>query len=211
MWPRRRPSKSGRRVQAHGSLILVGLLSVAGVMGSRQAAAEMSAPPAGTGGATSASGVVRAQAPDSSTPPNQNSGGLPATAAVSPDPAPSLPPVQGYSYAPGGRRDPFAVMLPRGGEPKEDLRNLPPLQRVSLSELNLIGIIWGGFGYTAMVQTSDGKGYTVRPGTRLGSNSGVVDAITTSAIVIHERLTDVYGNKQTREIVMRLHPKESQE
>ncbi|TKB74758.1 MAG: hypothetical protein E8D45_08180 [Nitrospira sp.] len=210
MWPRRRPSKRGLRVQAYGSLILAGLLSVAWVMGSRQAAAEMSAPPAGTGGATSAHGVVRAQAPDSSAPPNQISGGFPAS-ALSSGPAPSLPFANGYSYAPGGRRDPFAVMLPRGGEPKEDLRNLPPLQRVSLSELSLIGIIWGGFGYTAMVQTSDGKGYTVRPGTRLGSNSGVADSITTSAIVIHERLTDVYGNKQTREIVMRLHPKESQE
>lgn len=210
MWPRRRQSKRGWRVQAHGSLILVGLLGFVGVLVSRQAVADMSAPSAGSGGSASANGVVRAKLPDSSAPPNPISGGL-AASAVSPSPTPSLPSANGYSYAPGGRRDPFAVMLPSGREPKEDLRNLPPLQRVSLSELNLIGIIWGGFGYTAMVQTSDGKGYTVRPGTRLGSNNGVVDSITTSAIVIHEHLTDVYGNKQTREIVMRLHPKESQE
>ncbi len=158
----------------------------------------------------SSNGMVNAKLPDPATQPPPLAGGL--AAAGEPAVGGATPSVtNGYSYAPAGRRDPFTVVLPSGKDTKEDLRNLPPLQRVSLSELNLIGIIWGGFGYTAMVQTSDGKGYTVRPGTRLGPNNGVVDSITTSAIVVHEHLTDVYGNRQVREIVMRLHPKESQE
>jgi type IV pilus assembly protein PilP len=154
--------------------------------------------------------MVSAKLPDPSSQASPLAGGL-ASAAELPSAAAPSPGHNGYTYVPGGRRDPFGVVLPSGKDTKEDLRNLPPLQRVSLSELNLIGIIWGGFGYTAMVQTSDGKGYTVRPGTRLGSNNGVVDSITTSAIIVHEHLTDVYGNRQVREIVMRLHPKESQE
>ncbi len=155
-------------------------------------------------------GMVNTKPPDASSQPGPLAGG-PASTAESPSAAASPPGTNGYTYSQGGRRDPFSVVLPSGKDTKEDVRNLPPLQRVSLSELSLIGIIWGGFGYTAMVQTSDGKGYTVRPGTRLGSNNGVVDSITTSAVVVHEHLTDVYGHRQVRETVMRLHPKESQE
>ena len=62
-----------------------------------------------------------------------------------------------------------------------------------------------------MVQTPDGKGYTVRTGTRIGPNSGVVSSITENSIVVQERYTDVYGNKQVREYVKLLHPKEGSE
>jgi type IV pilus assembly protein PilP len=82
---------------------------------------------------------------------------------------------------------------------------------VGLTELNLIGIVWGGFGYSAMVQTPDGKGYTVKPGTRIGPNNGVVTAITENAVIVQERFADVYGNKQVREYVKRLHIKEGPE
>lgn len=123
----------------------------------------------------------------------------------------SQPSVPGeYSYNPSGRRDPFAIVLrdPKMGE--ENL-SLPPLQQLSLTELNLIGIVWGGFGYSAMVQAPDGKGYTVRQGTRVGPNGGAVSSITENAIVVQERFTDVYGNKQVREYVKLLHAKEGAE
>jgi type IV pilus assembly protein PilP len=115
-----------------------------------------------------------------------------------------------YSYNPSGRRDPFSVVLKdsRTGEPNQ---NLPPLQQLSLTELNVIGIVWGGFGYSAMVQAPDGKGYTVRQGTRVGPNGGAVSSITENAIVVQERFTDVYGNKQVREYVKLLHAKEGSE
>jgi type IV pilus assembly protein PilP len=94
------------------------------------------------------------------------------------------------------------------GEPNQ---SLPPLQQLSLTELNVIGIVWGGFGYSAMVQAPDGKGYTVRQGTRVGPNGGAVSSITENAIVVQERFTDVYGNKQVREYVKLLHAKEGSE
>jgi type IV pilus assembly protein PilP len=112
-----------------------------------------------------------------------------------------------YFYSPGGRRDPFAAIVERGaGALGED--ELPPLQRATLTELNLIGIMWGGFGYVAMVQTPDGKGYTVTRGTRIGPNKGVVRAVTDKAIVVEEQFTDIYGKKQVREFVKPLHAEE---
>ena len=113
-------------------------------------------------------------------------------------------------YDPAGRRDPFAPVLSQLAPGQVD-PTLPPLQRVGLTDMNLIAIIWGAYGYTAMVQTPDGNGYTVRKGTRVGPNSGVVSAVSEKGIIVQERFTDVYGRKQEREYVKLLHPKEGLE
>ena len=116
----------------------------------------------------------------------------------------------GVSYDPSGRRDPFLPMFQAGQQVELD-SSLPPLQRVGLTELSLIGVLWGNYGYTAMVQTPDGRGYSIRRGTRIGPNNGVVSSITERGIIVQERFTDVYGNKQEREYVKLLHPKEGTE
>jgi type IV pilus assembly protein PilP len=116
----------------------------------------------------------------------------------------------GGGYDPSGRRDPFAPIV-QDLQPGKTDTTLPPLQRVTLTELNLIAIVWGAYGYTAMVQTPEGHGYTVRRGTRIGQNNGVVSAVTERGIIIQERFTDVYGKKQEREHVKLLHPKEGSE
>ena len=121
-----------------------------------------------------------------------------------------LEPVSAHSYDPSGRRDPFAPVLQQLGLGPID-PTLPPLQRVGLTEMELIAVIWGAYGNTAMVQTPDGNGYTVRRGTRIGPNNGVVSAVTEKGIVVQERFTDVYGAKQEREYVKLLHPKEGVE
>jgi type IV pilus assembly protein PilP len=125
-----------------------------------------------------------------------------------PFPGTSLPSIGGYD--PAGRRDPFAPVLSQLSPGQVD-PTLPPLQRIGLTDMNLIAIIWGAYGYTAMVQTPDGNGYTVRKGTRIGPNSGVVSAVTEKGIIVQERFTDVYGRKQEREYVKFLHPKEGPE
>ena len=122
----------------------------------------------------------------------------------------TLEPVHAHSYDPSGRRDPFAPVLQQLGLGSIDPA-LPPLQRVGLTEMNLIAVVWGAYGHTAMVQTPDGNGYTVRRGTRIGPNNGVVSAVTDKGIVVQERFTDVYGSKQEREYVKLLHPKEGAE
>ncbi|NGZ08528.1 MAG: hypothetical protein CV088_03955 [Nitrospira sp. LK70] len=124
---------------------------------------------------------------------------------------PSVPDgVVGGGYDPSGRRDPFAPIVQELQPGKTDT-TLPPLQRVTLTELNLIAVVWGAYGYTAMVQTPEGHGYTVRRGTRIGQNNGVVSAVTERGIIVQERFTDVYGKKQEREHVKLLHPKEGSE
>ncbi len=120
-------------------------------------------------------------------------------------PAPPEPP--GYAYHPEGRRDPFMAIVMGDNKAAEVNLGIPPLQRVSLSELNVIGIIWGGFGYVAMVQTPDGRGYSVREGTRVGSGNGVVSSITSETLMVKEIIQDIYGRKEVREYVMLLHPK----
>ena len=121
-----------------------------------------------------------------------------------------LEPASAQSYDPAGRRDPFVPVLQQLGLGPID-PTLPPLQRVGLTEMNLIAVVWGAYGNTAMVQTPDGNGYTVRRGTRIGPNNGVVSAVTEKGIVVQERFTDVYGTKQEREYVKLLHPKEGVE
>lgn len=123
---------------------------------------------------------------------------------------PPLDGMVGAGYDPSGRRDPFSPVLLELQPGRMD-ENLPPLQRVALTELNLIAVVWGAYGYTAMVQTPEGHGYTVRRGTRVGQNNGVVSAVTERGIIVQERFTDVYGMKQEREYVKLLHPKEGSE
>lgn len=135
----------------------------------------------------------------------------PAEAAAPALPELSMPSaITGMGYDPSGRRDPFAPVVQELQPGKAD-PNLPPLQRVALTELNLIAVVWGSYGYTAMVQTPEGHGYTVRRGTRIGQNNGVVSAVTERGIIVQERFTDVYGKKQEREHVKLLHPKEGSE
>ena len=113
----------------------------------------------------------------------------------------------GYFYDPKGRRDPFQSMvqlLMRMRERSE----LPPLQRVELSDLKLLGIIWGGYGYYGLIQTPDGKGYTVKEGTLLGTNSGIIKSITEKQLIVSEPTIDMSGKTTTREIEILLRSKE---
>jgi len=151
-------------------------------------------------------------APETSRTAVVNATALPSeTSAQAPAQAPFLNGTAGANYDPAGRRDPFLPILQELQLGKVD-ESLPPLQRVALSEINLIAIVWGGtYGYLAMVQTPEGHGYTVKRGTKIGHNNGVVSAVTERGIIVEERFTDLYGTKQEREYVKLLHPKEGSE
>lgn len=127
----------------------------------------------------------------------------PITAAI---PAPPVV-VEGYTYDPKSRRDPFQP-LTRLVKIDRTRLEMPPLQRVQLSDLKLMGIIWGGYGYYGLVRTPDGKGYTVKEGMLMGTNNGVISAITDKAVTVSEPSIDIAGNKSTKEIVILLRPKE---
>lgn len=110
-----------------------------------------------------------------------------------------------FQYNPDGRRDPFKSIIV-SSEKHASAENLPPLQRKELAELKLIGIVWGGFGYGAVIQTPDGKGYSVRKGTRIGLNNGIISRITNKEVVVQEKYVDIFNESKMRDIVMELHP-----
>ena len=115
--------------------------------------------------------------------------------------------VDGYTYDPKSRREPFQslarlVKIVKKGE------EVPPLQLVQISDLKLLGIIWGGYGYHGLVRTPDGKGYTVKEGMLMGTNNGVISAITDKAVIVSEPSIDITGNKITKDVEILLRPKE---
>jgi type IV pilus assembly protein PilP len=137
-------------------------------------------------------------------PGTATNGHIPAgdlNGALSPD---------GYSYDPKSRRDPFQSMA-KLLKASQNRAELPPLQRVELSDVKLIGIISDHSGYYGLIQTPDGKGYTVRVGTLMGTNNGTIKNISEQKIIVAEPTLDVMGKMTTREIEILQRPKEGTE
>ncbi len=114
-----------------------------------------------------------------------------------------------YSYNPAGRRDPFAPIIVKESK-KGKGGDRPPLERYNIAEFKLTGIIWGGFGYNAMLEGPDGKGYFVRVGAILGPNRGVVKKITQNTMVVEEKYKTYTGETQRKEIVVELRKKQEE-
>jgi type IV pilus assembly protein PilP len=123
------------------------------------------------------------------------------------EPAAETQPAPIYSYHPAGRRDPFTPIIVKE-ENRVALGAKTPLERFPISEFKLVGIVWGGLGYHAMLEGPDGKGYFVRRGMRIGPNRGVIRKITERAMIIVETYKDPSGEKSTKEIVVELSKKQ---
>ncbi len=93
-------------------------------------------------------------------------------------------------------------------EKKVRTSELPPLERYNINEFKLTGIVWGGFGYNAIFEGPDGKGYFLRVGTIVGPNRGVVKKITQNSVVIEEKYKTFSGETQRKEIVVELQRKQ---
>ncbi len=114
--------------------------------------------------------------------------------------------LESYSYRPAGRRDPFRSLLIR----ERKVKGTTPLQQRGLGEINLVGIVWEGTGYAAMVETPDGKGYSIRVGTLVGLSGGRVKKITGNSVVIEEAYTDSNGVRRSKETMIELRTKEEE-
>ena len=162
----------------------------------------MPAPPAQAGGAAK---ELPKPAATVGVPPVPGVPGTPVAAAA---PAPTaVEAMEGYSYDPKSRRDPFQS-LTRLIKVDKTRAEMPPLQRIQISDLKLLGIMWGGYGYYGLVQTPDGKGYTVKEGMLMGTNNGVITTITDKAIIVSEPSVDITGKKITKDLEILLRPKE---
>lgn len=106
-----------------------------------------------------------------------------------------------FVYDPTGKRDPF---LQFDLTPKISLiGEISPLQSFSLGQLKLTAVLMDlGREPKAIVEDSNGKGYTVVPGTLIGNSRGVVIGIEADKVKVLETSVDFAGNE--RQIVSEL-------
>jgi Tfp pilus assembly protein PilP len=118
--------------------------------------------------------------------------------------------MDGYTYDAKSRRDPFQSMV-KLLKLSQTKGELPPLQRLELSDVKLIGIVSDASGYYGLIQTPDGKGYTVRVGTPMGTNNGTIRLISEQRVVVAEPTIDTHGKVASRDIEILQRPKEGTE
>lgn len=101
-------------------------------------------------------------------------------------------------------RDPFRPMTLRAKVNTRARENLSPLERLDLSQLKVVGIIWDIKEPRAMVEDTAGLGYVVKVGTPIGSNDGNVKAIHRNQVIVEESTADIYGVRRKRDVNMNL-------
>jgi Tfp pilus assembly protein PilP len=113
-------------------------------------------------------------------------------------------------YNPKGKIDPFEPLFKETPEvavvKKEHKKRTPrtPLERIDISQLKLVGIILAKSGNRALVEEASGKGYVIKTGTYLGTNSGKVVKIEKDKVIVAEEYEDVLGNVTTRNTEIKL-------
>lgn len=128
------------------------------------------------------------------------------------------PPLEGEEasvYRPRSERDPFKSFVttraPVATGAKKALEIKTPLQRYSLDQLKVVGIISGGDMRRALLEDDVGKGYVVTKGDAVGSEGGKITAIEHDRIVIQSTYRDVLGNQKVRQITKKLYVSEEGE
>ncbi|MGA1874001.1 MAG: pilus assembly protein PilP [bacterium] len=104
------------------------------------------------------------------------------------------------------RRDPFKSPLFVSKAASEVPAS--PLLKYALSEFKLVGIVWGGLGRSAVVETPDGKCYVIKKGEEIGRLRGKITEIAEEKVVVQNVVTDYLGKTQNQQIDMRLHKEE---
>jgi Tfp pilus assembly protein PilP len=103
-----------------------------------------------------------------------------------------------------GGRDPFQPMTLRTKANRPTRENLSPLERLELSQLKLVGIVWDTQDPRAMVEDNAGLGYVIKIGTPIGSHDGKVKAIHQAEVVVEEFYSDDYGARKRRDVAIKL-------
>ncbi len=112
-------------------------------------------------------------------------------------------------YVVSGTRDPFQTFELATPVNLAETKIADPLQRLTLSQIELVGIILGKEN-RALVQESSGLGYIITRGTLIGENSGIVTNISPSGVTIKQHFKDYMGRVNTREVVLSLRKEEGE-
>jgi type IV pilus assembly protein PilP len=110
-----------------------------------------------------------------------------------------------------GLRDPFqpfSGINPHESGPAGELgKGVDPLQRLSISQVYLVGVILGK-QRRALIQDSSGMGYIITEGTLVGENNGIITKIEKDAVTVKQHFKDYMGRVSTREVVLALRKEE---
>jgi Tfp pilus assembly protein PilP len=132
---------------------------------------------------------------------------LPLAAAVTaqtpPRPAVDAPPAPppNYAYEPDARRDPFVSLVNRGLEARDGAatgRRPEGIAGILVDEVVVKGIVESRGGWMAMIGSTGGKTYSIRPGDRL--MDGSVRTITPQAVVLMQQINDPLLLEKQREV-----------
>ncbi|RMG40578.1 MAG: hypothetical protein D6719_10525 [Candidatus Dadabacteria bacterium] len=116
-------------------------------------------------------------------------------------------PKEKYIYDPTGKRDPF---MPFDFSSTENLKGKTPLERYQLGQLKLTAVLDGFEEPAAIVENQEGRGFTVRKGTKIGPNGGVIVDIKKDRLIIVEQTRDFTGKVHNRTVEMRLRLEEEE-
>lgn len=79
-----------------------------------------------------------------------------------------------------------------------------PLEQFPLDQIKMIGVLTGPVRIRALVQTPDGKTHFVAEKMKMGQRSGVVRKIMADAILVREKVVDVFGQEENLDSQIRL-------
>ena len=118
--------------------------------------------------------------------------------------APESPTAAAYHYDPTDKTDPFRSYIRREVTLESDA-TASPLEHFDLSQLIVMGIIWGVDEPRALVKDPTGKGYIVRTGTPIGKNKGRILRIEDNKVVVKETYLDHLDRATTKEVELELY------
>jgi len=122
------------------------------------------------------------------------------------------------SYKATGRIDPFEPLFKEeepqarpvsasSAIPGKKVEHRPPttpLERVALAQLKLKAILRTSSGNKALVEEASGKGYIIKKGTYIGTQSGIVVAILKDRVIVEELIKDALGEGTIQEKELKL-------
>ena len=119
--------------------------------------------------------------------------------------APEAPaPAAEYHYDPTDKVDPFRSYVRRQVTFDPEAGS-SPLERFDLTQLSVMGIIWGLDEPRALVRDPTGKGYIVKAGTPIGKNKGRILRIEDNKVVVKETYLDHLDRATTKEVDLELY------
>jgi hypothetical protein len=118
--------------------------------------------------------------------------------AAEPSTPAAPPPVDGYVYDPGGRRDPFLNLLASGVEQALPASRPGGAAGLTTAELSVRGVVQSRGALVAMVQAPDNRTYVVRTGDQL--LDGTIKAVIPEGLVIVQSVNDPLSLVKEREV-----------